>query len=52
MSQGITLIVIGAILVYGARLFIKIFKKVSLLAFKIIGLIVAIIGMLFVFEII
>ncbi len=51
MSQGITLMIIGAILVYGARLFTKIIKKVSLLAFKIVGLIIAIIGMLFVFEI-
>ena len=51
MEWGITLLIIGAILVYGARLFTKILKKVSLLAFKIIGLIIAIVGVLFVFEI-
>lgn len=52
MQQGISLLIIGAILVYGARIFASILKKVSLLVFKVIGLLIAIVGILFIFEII
>lgn len=52
MQEGIALLIIGAILVYGARFFVKLLKKVSLLAFKMVGLFIAIVGVLLIFEII
>lgn len=47
-----TLLIIGAVLVFGASLLAKIIKWVSLLTFKIIGMLVVIAGVLYVFDII
>ncbi|RBP46864.1 hypothetical protein [Garciella nitratireducens] len=50
MDLGLTLLVIGIVLVLGAKIFSKIIKWVSFLTIKILGLIVVIIGILFLFE--
>ncbi|HHT50447.1 MAG TPA: hypothetical protein GXZ78_03090 [Eubacteriaceae bacterium] len=52
MELGIGLLIIGAILVYGAKFLTKIIKIISFLAFKIIGFIIVLLGILFIFELI
>jgi hypothetical protein len=49
MEQGIIILIIGGVLVYGARILSKMIKWVSLLTLKIIGFIIVILGVLKVF---
>ena len=51
MELGVGLLIFGALLVYGARIITKIFQWVSFLALKLIGFIIAVIGVLYIFRI-
>ena len=52
MELGIGLLIIGAIFVYGAKFLTKVIKLISFLAFKVLGFLIVISGMLFIFGII
>ncbi|MCR1899994.1 hypothetical protein NSA47_13575 [Irregularibacter muris] len=52
MELGVGLLIFGAVLVYGAKMITKIFQWISFLALKLIGFIIAVVGILYIFNII